>query len=119
MITELLPNQIFVFGSNAMGIHGGGAALQAREFGALYGLSSGATGGQTYGIVTLDHNMQKVSLPYIKEQAEQLGFIATTNPDYEFLLTPVGTGIAGFSKEEIEPLFENLPPNVKKVGWEL
>ena len=117
MITELQPNQIFVYGSNANGIHAGGAALQARKFGALYGAAEGLTGGQTYGIVTLGHDMNKVPLSYIREQAEQLKFIAQANPDYEFLLTPVGTGIANFTYEEISPLFENLPVNIKKVGW--
>ena len=117
MIDELLPNQIFVFGSNANGIHAGGAALQARKFGALYGAAEGPTGGQTYGIITLDRDMQKIPLRYIESQVEQLKLIAQANPDYEFLLTPVGTGIAGFTYEEIEPLFTNLPNNIKKVGW--
>ena len=38
MITQLEPNQIFVFGSNTQGRHGKGAALTAKnKFGAVYG----------------------------------------------------------------------------------
>ena len=37
-ITELKPNEVFVFGSNLAGAHGGGAALLAfRKFGAIWG----------------------------------------------------------------------------------
>ena len=37
-ITELQPNEIFVFGSNLAGMHGGGAAYVAyRKFGAIMG----------------------------------------------------------------------------------
>ena len=37
-ITELGENEIFVFGSNLAGAHGGGAALLAyRKFGAIWG----------------------------------------------------------------------------------
>ena len=45
MITTLAPNQIFVFGSNLAGIHGAGAARQARkQFGAAIGIGEGLTG---------------------------------------------------------------------------
>ena len=37
-ITKLEPNEIFVFGSNLSGMHGGGAAYVAyRKFGAIMG----------------------------------------------------------------------------------
>lgn len=36
-ITELKPGEIFVFGSNLEGAHGGGAALLAWKSGELYG----------------------------------------------------------------------------------
>lgn len=117
MIDSLKPNQIFIFGSNANGIHGGGAAHTALKFGALYGLSKGATGGQTYGIVTLDRDMQQVPLSYIGGQLEDLAFIARANPNYTFLLTPIGTGIAGFDLKDIEGLVNmaNLPENVTRT----
>ena len=37
-ITELRPDEVFVFGSNLAGMHGGGAAYVAyRKFGAVKG----------------------------------------------------------------------------------
>ena len=44
-ITRLEPNEIFVFGSNLAGFHGGGAAHIAYEqFGAEWGVGVGRTG---------------------------------------------------------------------------
>lgn len=38
-VTELKPNEIFVFGSNIRGMHGGGAARIAnKKFGAEWGV---------------------------------------------------------------------------------
>ena len=101
-IESLKPNQIFVFGSNANGNHAGGAARQALvSFGAIMGQAEGLQ-GQSYGIVTLDKDMQKVSLDYIKEQLVELNDFAKKNDDKVFLLTLIGCGIAGFSIEEIK-----------------
>ena len=109
-IESLKPNQIFVFGSNANGNHAGGAARQALEsFGAIMGQAEGLQ-GQSYGIVTLDKDMQKVSLDYIKEQLIKLNDFAKGNPDKVFLMTLIGCGIAGFSIEEIKS-------EVEKVDW--
>ena len=101
MITELKDNQIFVFGSNARGHHAGGAARQAVEqFGAIWGQAKGLQ-GQSYGIVTLDEKLNKVSLYSIRLQLVQLAEFAAAHPDKEFLLTPIGCGIAGFQVREI------------------
>ena len=52
-IRELAPNEVFVFGSNLSGAHGGGAALVAlRKFGAVWGQGVGLQ-GQSYGIPTM------------------------------------------------------------------
>jgi len=52
-ITELKPNEIFVFGSNLAGAHGGGAArLAYNRFGAIWGQGVGLQ-GQSYGIPTM------------------------------------------------------------------
>ena len=101
MITKLKDNQVFVFGSNANGHHAGGAARQALEkFGARWGQAKGLQ-GQSYGIVTLDENMRKVPLSYIRLQLVQLAEFAANNPEKEFLLTAIGCGIAGFDVREI------------------
>ena len=44
-ITQLEENEVFVFGSNLEGAHGGGAALLAwRKFGAIWGQGVGLQG---------------------------------------------------------------------------
>lgn len=101
-IESLKPNQVFVFGSNADGLHIGGAARQAYDhFGAIWGQAGGMQ-GQSYGIITLDENMQKVPLDYIGRQLQALNLQAKAMPKKEFLLTLIGCGIAGFSIEEIK-----------------
>lgn len=109
MITSLKPNQVFVFGSNLEGAHLGGAAKQAYEsFGAIWGVGIGLM-GQAYAIPTMFENVQEIK-PFV----EQFRQYAEQMPDKEFLLTRIGCGIAGFTDEEISPLFENMPDNVIK-----
>ena len=49
-ITELKPNEIFLFGSNLAGSHGGGAArLAYNRFGAIWGKGEGLQ-GQSYAL---------------------------------------------------------------------
>lgn len=117
MITELEPNQIFVFGSNRNGHHLGGAAKQAYDqFGAVWGECEGLF-GQSYAFPTLRKDFTQVSQKQLIMSRRLFYKVCAENSDKEFLLTPVGTGIAGFSKTYINDLFKNLPSNVKKVGW--
>jgi len=99
-ITELGENEIFVFGSNLSGMHGGGAALLAyRKFGAIWGQGVGLQ-GQSYGIPTMQGGVDTIK-PYVDE------FIvfAKAHPELLFYVTKIGCGIAGFTEEEISPLF--------------
>ena len=114
IITELQPNEIFVFGSNLKGVHGGGASYIAyRKFGAVMGQGVGLQ-GQSYAIPTMQGGIETIR-PYVEEF---IGF-AKENPNLTFLVTRIGCGIAGFTDMEIAPLFENahnvenivLPPN--------
>ena len=103
-ITHLEPNQIFTYGANAAGIHGAGAAKLALRWGAKmgqYGLV-----GQTYGIPTKDHNIR--TLPLDKIQVHVNDFLATafSHPEYEFLVTKIGTGLAAIPISDIAPLFK-------------
>ena len=101
-ISELKENEIFVFGSNLAGSHGGGAALLAyRRFGAIWGQGVGLQ-GQCYGIPTMHGGVEAIK-PYVDE------FIAfaQAHPEYTFLVTKVGCGIAGFTVDEIAPLFRD------------
>lgn len=99
-ITELNPNEIFVFGSNLDGFHGGGAARIAyNRFGAIWGQGVGLQ-GQCYAIPTMHGGVETIQ-PYVDEFVE----FARQHQEYKFLVTRIGCGIAGFSDEEIAPLF--------------
>ena len=100
-ITSLASNEIFVFGSNLSGMHGGGAAWVAyRKFGAIMGQGVGLQ-GQSYGIPTMQGGVETIR-PYVDEF---IGF-AKSHPELTFLMTRIGCGIAGFDDAEIAPLFE-------------
>ena len=100
-ITELKDNEIFVFGSNLEGMHGGGAARLAYEkFGAIWGQGVGLQ-GQSYGIPTMHGGVEDIK-PYVDEFIE----FAKSHPELTFLVTRIGCGIAGFRDEEIAPLFK-------------
>jgi hypothetical protein len=100
-ITHLAPNEVFVFGSNLQGAHGGGAARMAYEhFGAVWGKGVGMY-GQTYAIPTMQGGVETIK-PYVDEFID----FARKNPDKHFLVTRIGCGIAGFSPREIAPLLK-------------
>ena len=117
-INSLKENEIFVFGSNLAGMHGGGAARVARlRFGAVMGQGVGMQ-GKSYAIPTMQGGTETIQ-PYVDE------FIAYArmNPDKHFLVTPIGCGIAGFEPEDIAPLFEEAK-EVKNISlpesfWEV
>ena len=99
-IIRLEPNEIFVFGSNLAGAHGGGAARIALDcFGAVWGQGVGLQ-GQSYAIPTMQGGVETIK-PYVDEFIE----FAKVHPELKFLVTRIGCGIAGFRDEEIAPLF--------------
>ena len=99
-IERLQPNEIFVFGSNLSGHHGGGAALLAmNKWGAIWGQGVGLQ-GQTYGIPTMQGGVETIR-PYVDEFIQ----FANKHPEMTFLVTEIGCGIAGFPPQEIAPLF--------------
>lgn len=111
MITELQPNQIFVFGANSEGAHGGGAAKFAHDQQwTRWGHSEGLL-WQSFAIDTMS------GVERIKLGLQDLAITARHNPGLEFLLTPIGQGIAGYTKEQIEELMPDMPDNVRRVGW--
>lgn len=117
-ITELQPNERFVFGSNLSGNHAGGAARTAHElFGAEMGVGRGLT-GQCYAFPTLDANFQKLSLHRLEAERDEFYHTCIQHPDLTFLLTRVGTGIAGYPEETIKQLFRVKLSNVTyPEGW--
>lgn len=99
-ITELGPDEVFVFGSNLAGAHGGGAARVARQrFGAVMGQGVGPQ-GQSYAIPTMQGGVETIR-PYVDEFIEY----ARECDQNTFYVTRIGCGIAGFRDEEIAPLF--------------
>lgn len=108
-ISSLEPNEVFVFGSNLQGWHGGGAAAAAmRYFGAIWEQGVGMQ-GQSYAIPTM-HGGIDVIKPYV----DQFIAYAREHQDKVFYVTRIGCGIAGFKDEEIAPLFQDALdlPNV-------
>ena len=114
-ITSLEPNEIFVFGSNLGGQHGGGAARIAYEkFGAEWGVGVGPT-GRTYAIPTMQGGVDTIR-PYVDDFIRY----AEQHPELTFLVTRVGCGIAGFRDEHIAPLFataREMPNVALPAGW--
>jgi len=100
LIKEVAEDEVFVFGSNLEGRHAGGAARAAYDhFGAIWGQGVGIQ-GQSYAIPTMHGGVDEIK-PYVDD------FIAyaKAHPEKKFLVTPIGCGIAGFTPEEIAPLF--------------
>ncbi len=99
-ITRLAPNEVFVFGSNLQGAHGGGAARFAYEhFGAVWGQGVGLF-GQSYAIPTMQGGVETIK-PYV----DNFLLFAQDHYELDFLVTEIGCGIAGFTPDEIAPLF--------------
>ena len=108
-ISELRPDEVFVFGSNLAGMHGGGAAWVAfRKFGAVMGQGVGLQ-GQSYAIPTMQGGVETIA-PYVDD------FIAFAkeHPERFFYVTRIGCGIAGFRDSQIAPLFADAVdvPNI-------
>ena len=115
-IDRLGRNEIFVFGSNAMGHHMGGAAASAmKKFGAVWGQGDGLQ-GQSYAISTME------GLVETARNVNRFIRFAAEHQDLKFFVTPIGCGIAGYNPLQIAPLFEKAIalPNVylPKLFWE-
>ncbi|MBP5327909.1 MAG: hypothetical protein J6Y98_08370 [Bacteroidales bacterium] len=98
-IGHLSENEIFVFGSNIQGMHGGGAAWYAhKNFGAEWGVGEGLT-GRTYALPTME------GVASLKRAVDNFTACARQHPELTFLVTAVGCGIAGYKPQEVAPLF--------------
>ena len=101
-INKLENNEIFVFGSNLKGMHGGGAAHIAYDkVGAIW-VQGVCLQGQSYGIPTM-HGGTDAIKPYVDEFID----FAKQHLELKFLVTIIGCGSAGFSDEEMAPLFKD------------
>ena len=102
---------IWVFGSNEAGRHGKGAAAIAHvNFRAHYGVGQGAT-GNAYAIPTKDRHLRVLPIDRIAKAVDEFLAYARANPKLRFFVTRVGCGLAGFSDEQMGPLFTQAPLN--------
>lgn len=103
--------EIYVFGSNLAGKHGKGSALYAKaKYGAEYGVGRGRT-GDAYAIPTKDFNLKVLPLSVIKTHVDNFIDYARAHRDFKFIVVKVGCGLAGYSSEEIAPMFAKFPIN--------
>lgn len=106
-ITELADDEIFVFGSNESGLHGGGAAKLAMKWGAVWGKADGIQ-GKTYALPTVKKGIRgPLPVKTIERHVNNFIECAQNNPKLKFLVTEVGCGLAGLTVDEIAPLFKN------------
>jgi len=126
LITSLLENEVFVFGSNPEGIHGAGAAkVAATKYYAIMGTGRGHM-GQSYGLVTknLSPNyyekesgityqmagVRSVSKTQIMVNIIELYLYAVKHPELDFLIAyTLAPNLNGYTSEEMAEMFSILP----------
>jgi hypothetical protein len=122
-VTNLESNQIFVFGSNPLGINGnpskgtGGAALVAYR---IAGVKQGekmdnrlSDSGKAWGITTVTGPGKKKSKTpqEITEGVKKLYDYAKENPTKEFLISDYsGTNLNGYTGQEMADMFSAAGP---------
>lgn len=100
-----------VFGSNLAGIHGAGAALIAKiHFDAEEGSGDGPV-GQSYAIPTKYNPRKSLPLRDIHVHVDQFLRHARKNRGTPFWVTRVGCGRAGYTDDQIAPMFRDAPDN--------
>jgi Mg-chelatase subunit ChlD len=106
-VESLKDGQVFVFGSNLIGNHSGGASLVAMQrFGAVWGQAEGPQ-GQCYAIPVdiRGEAIENVSA-YMKRHIDKFLAYAKAHPELFFLVIRVGCGNAGFDEEFVAPFFK-------------
>jgi hypothetical protein len=105
---------VFVFGSNLRGIHGAGAAKEANlKWGAEWGVAEGRT-GDAYAIPTKSAGFQTLPWGTIESSVTKFLVYAKKHPEDSFLLTAIGTGLAGLAPFEVKDMMGpgTVPENV-------
>lgn len=130
---------VFCFGSNEAGVHGAGAALHANiEHGAKHGCGFGYCAkvkypnvhGQnpsrrgavleahSFAIPTKDYEIKSLPLDQIQAYVNAFLAFAAARQDLQFKVTQIGCGLAGFTAEQIAPMFLGGQPNVHyDMAW--
>lgn len=106
-----MTREIFVFGSNLAGIHGAGSAQAAvKNHGAIYGKGVGLQ-GNSYAIPTKDRNIRSMALADIEAHVHEFLDFSRNHPNVKFNIVAIGCGLAGFSPDQIAPMFKDAPHN--------
>jgi len=117
--TDIDPT-VFVFGSNLLGQHAGGAAAFAEQFGcAIHGIGQGYVPGHGpqgcksggYALPTMAMPGVPLTLRGVEAAVTLFVAYAVVRNDLTFFVTRVGCGIAGFADGDIAPLFAGAPEN--------
>lgn len=106
-IDSLKPGQVFVFGSNMIGFHSGGASLMAMQrFGAIWGQAEGPQ-GECYAI-PVDIRGEAVDnvSAYMKRHIDKFLSYAKAHKEQYFLVPRIGCGVAGFDDEFMASFFK-------------
>ncbi len=112
IIQSLPEHTVFVFGSNMAGKHLGGAAKTALHyFGAMMGVGRGWS-GQSYAIPTMNEHLQQMPLSQIQHYVDDFKIYSKNHPKNTYFLTSIGCGVAGYTVEEIAPMFKGISKNV-------
>lgn len=99
-ITELSPDEVFVFGTDPNGNHKSSAAqLAVAKFGAKVGLAEGFY-GQSYAIP-----VHKFKTEMMVESVNRFLDFAMNNPQLRFHVLPVGCGAAGMDPAFVALMF--------------
>ena len=107
VVESLKEGQVFVFGSNLIGYHSGGASLIAMQrFGAVWGQAEGPQ-GQCYAIpVDIRGEAVENVSAYMKRHIDKFLAYAKAHKDQFFIVIRVGCGNAGFDEEFMAPFFK-------------
>src|SRR5690606_30701072 len=103
---------------NLAGRHGAGAALAARQHhGAVYGQGFGLQ-GESFAIPTKDGQLRSLPLNEIKHWVDIFISFAKHHPEMYFEVTRIGCGLAGYTDQDIAPMFRDAPQNCElPFGW--
>ena len=107
-VESLEEGQVFVFGSNLIGCHSGGASKMAMDrFGAVWGQAEGPQ-GQCYAI-PVDIRGEAVDnvSSYMKRHIDKFLDYAKEHKNLFFLVPRIGCGAAGFDDEFMAPFFRD------------
>jgi hypothetical protein len=106
-----MSNTVLVFGSNEAGLHGAGAAKAAyKKHGARWGASYGHY-GDSFAIPTKNCEIEPLLCSRIAEYVQDFLAYAKGHRKLTFNVTQIGCGLAGFTKEQIAPMFMGAPSN--------